>query len=499
MNRRNNMKFYRIPTLIIAASLLLSSCGGTAVETSEDTTASEVTSAANAEEALIPHGIPDDVRFDGETLRLYTMEGYFGENPEDYNPDRAEVVYQANYDRTVNVEERLGVDIQIINTDYYQEMPDMIRQSVSAGSNDYDIVFCCASYLNPLVMEGNFLTLDELPYVDLEKPWWNKDYISSVSFNPDNAYILFGDINWNNIERTTCTFFNMRMMEDVIGVSTDEIYDIVLNGDWTIDKMYELQSEAYNDKNGNTKSDPDDNFGFIHTGNWSFSYMAYGAGLEFTSRDEEGYPVLDINKETTVDLIDKLGQLFFGNEDALFMSDIQAAASIFGNGQALFFVNRLFMASWDQFRNMKDDYGIIPVPKFSAEQDGYHAVVEQLTQWGCVPTTVENTDMVSAAAELLAYEGYNEVTPAYYDVTLKFKYSRGDDVDSASKIIDMIVSGARCDFLYINTLGGMGNIFEYVYNSGQNTFASQYASMKSVADSELYVLKVKDRKLHAAE
>ena len=148
------MKKIRFLSFVACLSLVLTSCGSAVAETTAEPSPIVTPDEENDGPS---HSIPEEVRFDGEKLRLYTMEEYFGDNVEDYNAESVDAVYQANYDRLINVEERLGIDVQIINTNTWTDMPNMIRSSVNSGSDDYDIAFCCASYMNPLVNEGIFL------------------------------------------------------------------------------------------------------------------------------------------------------------------------------------------------------------------------------------------------------------------------------------------------------------------------------------------------------
>lgn len=69
--------------------------------------------------------------------------------------------------------------------------------------------------------------------------------------------------------------------------------------------------------------------------------------------------------------------------------------------------------------------------------------------------------------------------------TLKLKYTRGDDLDTASRMIDIITENQYTDFLGANALGGMEQIFTQVVKSGQNTFASTYASLEGVANATI--------------
>ena len=476
------MKHVKFLSLMLVFLMIAAACATGGPTPSESRKIPTDTEPAG--ETIPKVGVPDDLTFDGDTIRLYTCENTLGVNPVDFSDEYGgDIVATEQHYRMLNIEDRLKIKFEIINTDVHTEMADKVLIASQNGDDLYDIVFSPALNLIPLVYEGIFYGLNELPYVDLSKPWWGVDYIESVSINKNNPFILFGDINWNYLQRCTGTFVNLTLLDDTLNMTSKDLYDIVLEGKWTQDKLYELQSKVYIDADGNSIKNDGDTFGFIHCGNWFFEYMMFGSGLKFTGRDDTGYPTLALYNEKTFDCIDSVGRFFWGNKTG-FMTD--KYADLFGNGQGLFMVNRIFLSDWDALRNMEDPYAIIPVPKYEESSDGYHCVVEKLVQWGVVPMTAQKTDMISAVAELMAYEGYKKVTPAYYETTLKIKRLQDEEeIETAKKIIDIICRGARTDFLYINQLNGMENIFTYVCNSYQNTFTSLYDQHEDAANMKL--------------
>lgn len=482
------MKKRIISTLLLSAMLIsLAACGAddSGNDTTHDSSVDVVTETNEAEPA---DGLPAELNYGGKTINILNME-YIISGPPEYNSEidaathQADVVQEANFNRRRAVEERLGVTLNFIEETTFANIPGLVNQSVNSGSNDYDMVFTVANQQVSLAQAGMYVPLSDLTYIDLEKPWWNKEYIEAVSVDVNNPYILFGDITYNTVQRTCAVLFNKTLLEDRLNMTDEDLYEIVLNGEWTIDKMTELASQIYKD-NGDLINDAEDIHGIISYGTSTFEWMAYSAGLEFTSRDESGYPVLNLNSESSVDLADKLLDLFEG-EHAFKTTDNGVQVSKFVEGNALFLANRLYLCDWPQVREMKDDYGILPMPKYDKYVDGYHSVVENLVQWGAVPVTADDLDMISAVAESMAYEGYKSVTPAYYETALKLKYTRGEDLDTESKIIDLITQGARTDFLFMNRLGGLGDIFAKISASEQNNFASLYASGELAAKGKL--------------
>lgn len=478
------MNIKRIVPFVLALCMLASvSCSKDQEHVTNDSTDTDISDTA---ESGSSHGLPDNLRFDGRSFRVLATPGaYYGQDRSTFNiEDSPDVLNQAMYNRLFSVEDRFGITMEL----YYgveNEIDDVSRAAINSMSDEYDIVADVSDRHAAVVYEGLYMPVNELPYVDLEKPWWSKDYIESVSINPENPYILFGAINHNGLQRTVCTYFNMDMLEDRKGISEQDMYDIVLNGEWTFDKMAEIIKDVYVDENGSTTKDAGDKFGLVRWNNFSAEIMAYSSGLTFVGRDEDGYPVLALNNERSIALADKLLSMFTNsNPDVINISDNHEHVTFFGEGNAIFTINRFFIVEWDQLRNSEINYGIIPMPKLDENVESYTSAVHWTAQWQMVPITEPDPEFASAIIEYLAWYGYEKIIPAYYENNLKFKYTRGD-LDGASRMLDLIVESQKTDFMAVNALGGMEKIFTEVVNSGSNTFASKYASMEMAANNKI--------------
>lgn len=466
---------------ILFCMVLASACSEQTGPVTTDTAEAAVDTAEVDEIGITPD-IPADLRYDGKTFRiLATPDANYGPVLEDFELDKnADVLQQALYNRLIDTEDRFGISVEL-NYGVEREIINVSRSAINAGSDEFDMVADVAMWHRDAVYEGLYLPVSELTYVDLDKPWWGKSYIESVSVNSEKPYILFGSINLKSIERSVCTLFNIDMMRDVKGISEQEMYDMVLDDKWTLDKMIELVKDTYNDENGNTVADEGDVYGYAHTDGGQINWLAFSSGLSFTSRDENGYPVLTLNNERSVALTDKLIRLFKG-EDAFSDPNQSVGVEVFSSGHALFYVNRFICLGW--LRDSNVNYGILPPPKYDETIEEYYVAVAENTQWQMVPVTEPDPEFASAVIEYLAYAGHKDVIPAYYDITVKFKYTRGD-LEGASQMLDIIMANQRNDFMSVNTLGGMESIFYEVVKSGNNTFSSRYASLESGAKYRL--------------
>ena len=103
--------------------------------------------------------------------------------------------------------------------------------------------------LMPLIPEGLYLPLDG--YVDIEREWWDQNANELLTLN-DRHYLLSGDAIITDDDYTYLLLFNKEMYDDSdFSAEYGNIYDLVRNGEWTYDVMYEMmRAVSQPDKNG---------------------------------------------------------------------------------------------------------------------------------------------------------------------------------------------------------------------------------------------------------
>jgi hypothetical protein len=131
------------------------------------------------------------------------------------------------------------------------------------------------------------------------------------------------------------------------------------------------------------------------------------------------------------------------------------------------------LAVSDRLRAMNGDYGIIPYPKWDKDQPDYYTASQNSYSLFCIPVTCSKIDAVGAAAEAMCAESYRKVTPAYYEIALKKKYSRDDET---SQMLDLIRSGLTFDFGIINSVNVLDiqHIFRELMTDRKTDFISRY-------------------------
>ncbi len=483
--------------LALLLTVSLASCGGSTP--AETTAPSDGETTAAPEEPEIPRDqTPDNLPkldFGGKSVRI----SYRGEDVTRRNEiegeDSGDVVSDAVYARNLSVEDRLNVKFEFIPGDSnYETYMSQLRTVLLSGDDAYDIVDAIQWRALPQAVEGLYYNLSDAPYIDFDQPWWNTAYMNEISLNSDQIYMLSGDISVWQIRWLSATFFNKRMFEDLYG-SPDALYQTVLDGNWTHAKFREYVKGAYQDLNSNGKTDDGDILGAGSTSVSQTDHFVFPAGLRFTTRDKDGYPVLLTDQSRNVKVIETLYSLYFETPGMLLdktgsYQDKQFV-DFFTGGTMLFYPNRMYTT--DNLRDMKDPYGIIPQPKLDETQETYLSLVHDGTTLFGIPITAKSIEMPCAVLEAMCAENYRTVIPAYYEVALKVKYTR-DDI--SSQIIDLIHDNATTDFVYANNYcfasgGSLGTIARGLMGyqgTESKDYMSKYDSLKGQVESSIKTL-----------
>ena len=208
--------------------------------------------------------------------------------------------------------------------------------------------------------------------------------------------------------------------------------------------------------------------------------------VEFTERDENGIPFITLDTEHTYTFWDKFYNLMFNNPGVMLNPETDDSTSImtnFGAGQYMMTCNKLFQSAI-YLREMEDDFYILPLPKLDTTQAHYNSRIHDSCTIFGVPIVVGETEAISATLEALASESYKEVTPAYYDVALKVKFTRDSD---SGRMIELTRENVTIDFgaQWSNKLGDLNHFFRQRLDAQDVSIASAIARSKKLWDKAM--------------
>ncbi len=486
----------RILSLLFAALLLLSACAGwgnTPSDTAGTQPPGETDAAPNAvsgtEDAAPYHDSVPALDFKGDALIFCVRDMVADEMV--VEEASGEITNNAVYNRNSMMEKRFNVTIgRTVAVDTGSgEILDFIRQSLYAMDDSFNAAAAYCSGAGDLILENWFVEWQNVPYVDLDNPWWAVN-INDVFTVNGRLYSAVSDLCVTSMQYAYAYLFNQKLAAD-FGV--ENLYDVVDEGRWTLDYEYALAKDIYADTNGNGQKDDEDIYGLLTDLNTSLICYLPACEQPFLRLTDDGLEI-QVNTERMLSIYDKLDKLFHGTNgvftiyhgrDGYVYDD---KYKLFKNDIALLMPVRLY-ALYDELSDMTSDYGIIPYPKYDETQEQYRGSCLDGYSTLCVPRSVRDLDMVGALIEALSCESKNSVMPAFYDSALQHRYSR----DSRSaKMLDVIMDGRYYDLasLYSGATQGLKNVLRMAIV--ENTpIASYYASKEEAYENAVEQLYLK--------
>ena len=466
----------RLLCLVLALmTLAASSCGGG--ETNPETTTEPEGQTTTVPEETGRDSIPDNLpaeTFGGDTFTIATETNMSWQIlQEESNGD---VVNDAIYERNLAVEDRFKVKLEVVH-DTYLEIGKKVVASIQAGDDDFDL--CSLHVINTAnyVTQNLFMNWYDIPHIDFSKPWWSDSTVEDLTVN-GVCFLAVGDFALSALERTYAVFYNKKLAADY---SIPALYPIVSEGKWTQAKALELSKDVYSDLDASGSKSDGDILGWVALDRSPMDAYLWAFGGRVLEKSKNGDIELVYHNEKTGAMIENLFSFFYDNDGIYLYSTVkelnwQWANDHFKDGRAIF-LNGSINTAVQQFRDMTDDFGIIPYPKWDEDQENYITVVDGGHDALCVPVTVKDTKKTGIITEALCAESYKKVVPAYYDVALKTKGTRDEE---SVEMLDMIVGSRVFDLGYIFTgSNGAGMIFENLLREKNPNFESYWASNES--------------------
>lgn len=432
----------------LLAATMLASCG-TSSKVSGETAETTVPSVeTEAPETSDPDITPDlETRdMEGRKLRIGTFENPNFHYSVASDGENGDLINDAIYRRNSQLEEKFDMTItQLLYKDGTSP-----KTSVIAGDDAYDLIIIRCPEALTWWKEGLLTPYSELPNIDLSKKYWDKSINDSLSIG-NVQYIAEGAFNLDIYDLTFCLLFNKNLAGQY---DLGDIYSDVTGGSWTCDLMSADMKAVTSDVNGDSVMDENDCYGYTAHPKMVAPGFWIAADTTSISKDEDDIPYINMSSERFTSVFAKIFEVVWDSEASCLLTGDQMdipteCRTIFTAERSLFIDMSFFFI--ESMRGADTDFGIIPYPKYNEEQDGYHSRVCYYMP-SVVPITCGDDDFVGYMLEMLNYESYNTVIPAYYDVSLKSKYSRDDesaemlDIIFASRVID-IGDSTLCDVI----------------------------------------------------
>ena len=463
-------------TVLLAASLLASVAACSKKDEKVKDVVSEKVegSSSNADDGEIDYTSDlSTERFDGYNFRILIRKTHLADQY--LEEDSEDIVESATYRRNKLIEEMYGITITGSESSDHNYDTSALN-SILAGDDAYDIIFTHSRAAFSYAVQGACVNFNEVESIHLDKPWWTRAITDSCSIN-GYLYVLDGDISSESLGATMCMLFNKRIFDEL---GYDYPYELVKDDEWTFDEFAYLAKKGGADLNGDgVIAAKDDRFGYISSQWQAPMNILYTGGQKIYDKNDEGVLELTLYSNKTVDIYDEYFSLI-DNEACLLGTESKphGGGEVFKEGRAMFTDSELRMA--ELHRDMDDDFGIIPYPKFD-EDDVYATAANGGTHLMIMPITVSDIERTGAITEALCAIGSRDVIPAFYEQSLKTKYARDD---ASEEMIDLIRASRVFDLGYVAG-GTFQSCGKDLANSESHDFASYYAKGENAALAKL--------------
>ncbi len=377
----------------------------------------------------------------------------------------------AIYERNQVISRDYGVTLKIITQKDYDTVNKTVQSQATTGTDDFDMYIGHKYSFTTCAQQNYLYNLNDITTLNLDEEWWDQACYENLTVN-DKTFIMTGDINPSSMRISSCYMFNKRLMED-LQKKTSELVSLTQEGDWTLDVLAEYTA-GVTTNNGNDYET--DRFGLV---SWMMDVpfsLYYGAGKPFvTIVDGEPEMTFEDSTEPIVNVYEKIYKLIIA-QNAYFITDhelYETCYDVFAEGRALFCditlhkINSMIVS-----RNMKDEYGILPVPKYDTNQKEYLSFVNGSSPFVMIAKTESDPEFVGAIMEGMATYNYDNVTPNMFEIVTKLQTAQ--DPDSAA-MVDLILRNRIYDLAYFYDWG-LSNVILDALKAKSESISSDIAA-----------------------
>ena len=457
----------RICILLLIAALLTACGNGETAETEKtadtaggtDTeTAAETLSEKEQLLAALPTG-----DYGGYDFMMLNNESNFAYTQMSAEELTGEGINDAIYNRNSAVADRLNVKLTE-NRVGYAEVTSTMKTAVAAGDSTYSCFWNESAFVAPFAIEGSLWNVKDLTALSLDQSWWDAGAMADLTIG-DYLYFLVGDLHLMFRESFWMVGFNKNIADDV---GIEDLYNVVREGAWTMDKMGAAMAAARADLNGDGSMDGNDRFGMTCYEGCVIP-LFIGAGETLVERDENGIPHFVTPDDRFYQAYEKIVSTYFAknidysciggktkNIDQYAAEGMDAFHGVFLSGHALFYLEPI--GSLKKLRNMDAEFGVLPYPKLDESQPEYATYIANYAAVCGVPQN------------------------AYINDTLSFRYIRDED---SRDMLDILFATGRFNLSDQLDVGTIRAKLQSSAISGSDTVAAALEKLLPAAETKL--------------
>ena len=420
----------------------------------------------------------EDLTFGGRTFTIAAADGADPrwKSIKEIYTDASDAVGNAVRERNLIVESLYDCRIETIAA---EDPAGLAMAEVTAGAHNIDI-FSATGFGKSLSESGNIYNLCDLG-IDFSHEWWDQTFVSAYTVRTqagkEALFALMGDFCLSAFAATHAIIFNKTVMTNAR--FTENVYELVRDHEWTMDKFAEMVRACATDASGNSiiAFEDGDILGWART-----AHAAHGL------HTASAYPIVATKNENFI---------FSPSDDpAAWTNVVDKAIDIWNvyGAQTLGYTNvqkalmsakTLFASEViDVLERMKDaedvEIGILPYPLYNSAQERYAHYVDNHVFTYHVPVSVSETETVGKFLEVFGYHSRHTVRKAFVNV---FAYEYCSDPEAA-EMLEIILNSRTYDpgYHYWSTAE---SDLSHMITSGVNNAVKWSQKRKNALDGEI--------------
>ena len=397
---------------------------------------------------------------------------------EDENGD---AINDAVYYRNRAIEEKYNISIKgALKGDQYNEA----KKSISSGDNTYDMFTVpLQGATAQLAQDGLLMDLKKVPYIDLEKPWWDQRANTQLSIGRKLMFTI-SDLLIMDKDSILMFYFNKDMIKQY---ALEDPYQLVREGKWTVDKMWSMAKVVTKDIDGDGQMTDRDQYGFISQTHTIHGNVV-GAGQLLIAKDENDLPAVNIQNPAVLASYEKWIEIFNDRENVFIAGDWEKnhtdiweyMLEMTAEARALFQFTHMDRVT--TLRSYDCDFGILPNTKYDEAQTEYYNAVNGWCSTSISIPVTSDPERTGLILEALTAESYYTLRPAYYEISLKTKFLRDNESEA---MLDLILKSRCYDLGNFYNWGGIFDTLNSLAAAKKTDFVSGYEKVLPKIESAM--------------
>ena len=402
------------------------------------------TNETDTEEIILETGegnaaltLPSNLNYGGEEFNILiynTMVDEFGKD----DLDKPDAIQEALFNRDAYIEEQLDVDFNYFQMNGQfadkETFSNTVRSSVMGNSKSWDLIGTYSMVAPQLALNNVLVDMRTLDNVDFTRAWYPQFMLDASTIN-NKTYFATGDASTNVLYAMQGVAFNATAAA-ARGIYEDDLYQMVYDGEWTLETMFSLCEELGTELGGDGVWDANDFYPIITSNAACLDSFYFSSGLTLINENEDGK--LSISSDVLSEKVLSVYAMIYDAKQTYKSFYDSSNENTIMEEHCIFSISPMinFRSNWAE---SKERFRVLPFPKYDeGSTSEYQTFLSMWHTQYCIPNDIDDYERSVAVFEYLGYTSYNNVTPVIFEETMKLRYSENDD---CAKMFDIMRNG----------------------------------------------------------